>query len=238
LADVLAVGPHPDDVELAAGGTLARLAAEGHEVVILDLTRGERATRGTPAGRKAEAESAARLLGASRENLSLPDGGVAAHDPAALGALVHAIRRHRPRLVITLSGEDDHPDHREGAELVARAVYLAGVRNYPDPGGESHRVGRLLLGMGRRPFLPRLVVDVAAYYEAKRAALAAHASQFRRDPGDPHRTPISDPGYLAAIEARDRYYGRLVGAEYGEPFDETGPVAVRPGASLVPGDHA
>jgi len=237
MSEVLAVGPHPDDIELAAGGTVALLARAGHAVVLLDLTRGERATRGTPASRDAEARAASEILGARRECLGLPDGGVNGRDPDQLRVWVEALRRHRPRLVLALSGEDDHPDHREAAELVARGIYLSGLRKYPDAVAEvePYRPGRVLYGMGRRPFAPSLVVDVSAVYEVKRRALAAYGTQFRRDAGDSRTTPISDPEFLPRLEARDRYFGGMIGATHGEPFAEPGPAAVRDAGSLLPG---
>jgi LmbE family N-acetylglucosaminyl deacetylase len=128
---------------------------------------------------------------------------------------------------------DDHPDHMEAGELVRRAVYLSGVRNYPRPGEKSVRPERVLFAMGRRPFVPSLVVDVSSSYETKRRALAAFASQFHRDPDDPLTTPISDPGFLDRVEARDRYYGGMIGADFGEPFYEPGPVPVRGTAALL-----
>ena len=235
-ADVLAVGPHPDDVELAAGGTVAGLAAAGFRVELVDLTAGERSTRGTPEGRAVEAAAAAAALGAAhRRCLGLADGGLSRGDPGQLAALVEAVRTARPRLVLGLHENDDHPDHIEGAHLLRRAVYLAGVRNYPEPGGNPHRVGRVLFAMGRRPFVPSLVVDVTGQYEAKRAALAAYASQFHRAPEDPLVTPISDPGFLDMIEARDRTYGARCGFSLGEPFFEDGPAGIASVASLVPG---
>ena len=227
MCDLLAIGPHPDDIELAAGGTVARFREEGKEVVLLDLTRGERATRGTPGSRAQEAIEAAQVLGVERECLEIPDTGVSARAEDQLSRLVEALRRHRPRLIVTLHGNDTHPDHVEGAELVRRASYLSGVRNYPVPGGEVFRPERVLFAMGRGPFVPDLVVDVTATYARKREALAAYDTQFRRDPDDPLETPISDPGFLKRIEARDRYYGGMIGAEFGEPFSGTGPVPVR-----------
>jgi len=237
MIDVLAVGPHPDDVELAAGGTVALLSAAGRSVLLLDLTAGERATRGTVRERAREAAEAAFHLGASRECLGLPDSGLDAGDPRQVAALVAALRLHRPRLLLALHRNDDHPDHREGAELVARAAYLSGLRRYPEADAESpaHRPDRVLYGMGRRPFAPSLVVDVSGVYEKKRLALAAYRSQFHREPGDPRVTPISDPEFLPRVEARDRYFGGWIGAAHGEPFFQEGPVPVLDAGGLFPG---
>lgn len=235
MCDVLAVAPHADDIELSAGGTIAMLASSGHDVVLLDLTRGEKATRGTPETRAEESRSAARVLGARRECAGLPDAALSARDPVHLAAVVEAIRLHRPRLLVAMHWNDDHPDHIEGGELVRRAAYLAGLRNYPEAEHEAYRPSRTLFAMGRRPFEVKLVVDVTEHYETKRSALAAYASQFRREPNDPLVTPISDPEFLGRVEARDRYYGGLIGTMFGEPFFESGPAAVRGASSLVPG---
>jgi bacillithiol biosynthesis deacetylase BshB1 len=221
-------------MELAAGGTLALLAKAGFAVTLLDLTAGERATRGDRDTRAREAAAAAAALGAEREGLGLPDGGVSAGDPAQVEALVGALRRHRPRLVLAMHWADDHPDHREGAELVRRAVYLSGIRNYPGTDAGAFRPGRVLFAMGRRGFEPTLIVDVASVYATKRRALEAYASQFFRDADDPLVTPISDPGFLPRLEARDRHYGGQVGAAFGEPFYEEDPLAVRDPRTLVP----
>ncbi len=238
MADVLAVAPHPDDVEIAAGGTIALLSAAKRTVVLLDLTRGERSTRGNPELRAREADAAAKALGAaSRETLELPDGGLDAHDPEQMQRLVEAIRRHRPRLVVAMHWHDDHPDHIEAGEMVRRALYLARLRNYPSPGQSAHRTERAVFAMGRRPFRPSLVVDVTSTYAAKRSALEAFRSQFHRDPDDPLVTPISDPEFLPRVEGRDRYFGGMIGATFGEPFFEIGPGAARTARDLL-GDEA
>ena len=232
MLDVLAVGPHPDDLELAAGGTLAKLARAGRSVGMLDLTAGERGTRGTPEIRRREAEEAARHLGVEfRECLGLPDGGLSRYEPAHLAAVVAALRTRRPRIVVTMHGDDDHPDHVEGAALVERAAYVAGLKNASGADGEPHRPRAVLFAMGRRGFVPGVVVDVTGSYEAKRRALAAYRSQFFRDPDDPLVTSISEPGFLDRVEARDRYHGGMVGAEFGEPFFLRGPV---PGGLFEP----
>jgi bacillithiol biosynthesis deacetylase BshB1 len=234
VSDVLTLAPHPDDIELSAGGTVALLVAAGRSVVMVDLTGGERATRGTPELRAREAEAAARALGVTgRECLGLPDGGLSRRDPGQMVAVVEAIRRHRPRLVIGMHWNDDHPDHVEAGRMVRRAAYLAGLRNYPEPGREPHRPTRVLFAMGRRPFTPSLVVDVTARYDGKRRAVEAYRSQFHRSPDDPLVTPISDPEFLVRVEARDRYMGGMIGARFGEPFFEVGPAAVRTAGVLM-----
>jgi bacillithiol biosynthesis deacetylase BshB1 len=215
------------------------LAASGASVVLLDLTRGERATRGTRETRRAEAESAAAALGVSgRECLDLPDAGLDSRSQDHLAQVVAALRRHRPRLVLAMHWNDDHPDHMEGGELVRRATYLAGLRNYPEEGGDPFRPARVLYAMGRRPFTPGLVVDVSAHYGAKRAALAAYRTQFTRDDDDALVTPISESGFLEFLEARDRYFGGGIGAEYGEPFFEVGPARARSVTDLIPEDRS
>jgi LmbE family N-acetylglucosaminyl deacetylase len=150
-----------------------------------------------------------------------------------LAAVVGAIRTHKPRLVLTMHWNDDHPDHVEGGELVRRATYLSGLRNFPESGQDAFRPDRVLFAMGRRPFMPTLVVDVSAHYDAKREALSAYGSQFRRDPEDPLTTPISDPEFLPRVEARDRYFGGQIGALFGEPLHEVGPVRIRDAEGLT-----
>jgi bacillithiol biosynthesis deacetylase BshB1 len=238
VCDVLAIGPHPDDMELAAGATLAQLTQAGKEVVLLDLTLGERGTRGSAEIRSEEARNAARILGAERRCLHLPDTGVRALDEDQIESLVNELRRLRPRLVLAAHGDDDHPDHREGAELVRRAVYLSGLRRFGSGDREAYRPERLLFAMGRRPFLPSLIVDVTGTYAIKRQALAAFDSQFQRTEGDTLVTPISNPGFLPSIEARDRYFGSLIGVTFGEAFLDRGPVAVTQATSLIPGGDA
>ncbi len=219
--DVVAVGAHPDDVELGCGGMLARLAASGRRVGIVDLSAGEMASRGSVAQRRAEAERAAEDLGAAwRTCLELPDAGLAAHDPAQQAAVVAALRRATPRAILMHHGGDSHPDHRQAARLVEQACFLAGVgRLWPELGA-PWRPTLLLAFPGPRQLLaPQLVVDVTAWYDAKRAAVAAHASQFEGGwegaAGAPP-THLSSGYFLAAVEGRDRAAGNLIGCEFGE----------------------
>lgn len=223
--DVLAVGPHPDDVEIGMGGALAREAAQGRQVAILDLCRGELSSNGTPEERLEEAAEAARCLGvARRDNLGLHDGALGP-TTENVRALVAAIRRLRPRVVCAPHPDDRHPDHTEAAALVTRACHAAALRRFPAT-GEPHRIDRLVFYFVNAPPRPSFLVDVSATYEAKRKALQAHKSQFGGGPGVVP-TPLNAHGrYLEALEARDRYLGSLVGVRYAEPFWSRAPVTL------------
>lgn len=212
---LLAVGPHPDDVELSCGGWLAAAAAQGHRVGIVDLTRGELATNGTVEGRAQEAAEAAACLGcAVRECLALPDGGVSAQDPEQLAALVGAIRRLQPGLLLAPHVEARHPDHQAAGELARKAWFFAGLRKYRPELGGPHRPARLIHYPQRQEVRPDFVVDVSRVYEQKRAAIAAHVSQFGA--GEP--TFVNQPLGLRAFEVRDRYWGASIGVDLGEPY--------------------
>jgi bacillithiol biosynthesis deacetylase BshB1 len=220
LCDALFFGAHPDDVEMLAGGLIARLTSTGRRVVIADATRGEMGTRGTPEIRAAEAAEGARLLGAERVNMALPDGGIG-HDPAASArAVVEAIRTHRPRLVFTHSGTDHHPDHNALHVAVRQAFFLANVGGYITP-QPRHRPNRLFYFWSHRQELPpnlAFVADISPFWEQKIAAVRAYGSQF-----DPN-TPAGPATYLTSdlfwhrFEARFAYFGSLVNVRYGEPY--------------------
>lgn len=232
--DVLAFAPHPDDLELGCGGTLIGLLERGHRVGLVDLTRGERGTRGTPEIRAAEAEEGRRILGAGfRHNLGLPDLGVDSRSPVQLRTVVETIRRHRPRLVFTCSERDRHPDHVEAALLVERAVYVAGLVAF-EAAGTPWRPTRLAFYMGRIAFEPRFVVDISKTFERKMKAAAAFRSQFFREAGDPLVTPISEPGFFDRLTSRYRHFGSRIGVDYGEPFDMREPFGVDDPGALVP----
>jgi bacillithiol biosynthesis deacetylase BshB1 len=233
--DVLAFAPHPDDLELCCGGTLLRLIDAGHKVGLADLTRGDRGTRGTPEIRLVEAEAARVAMGAHlRTNLGFPDLGVDARDRAQLRKVVEAIRRHRPRLVLTCSEHDHHPDHVEAAHLVERGVYVAGLAGF-DADGEPFRPARLLFYMGRVVFEPKLIVDVSEVWERRMAVASCFRSQFFREPDDPKVTPISEPGFMDQVAARFRHFGSRIGVTYAEPFDLREPFGLMDVGPLLQG---
>lgn len=217
--DVLAIGAHPDDVELSAGGTLAKLAAMGYKTGILDLTRGEAGTRGTPEQRAREAVDAARLLGLSvRENLQLRDAHVQVDDESRT-KLVRVLRRLRPRIIFSQSPNDPHPDHAHAAQLVRQAWHLSGLAKYDaDAGQERWRANCVATFLFTRTLAPSFIVDVSEFYEKKWAAVHAHASQFHNPQSSEMQSRVSTPQFLREIEARDRYFGAMIGIECGEPF--------------------
>lgn len=234
MLDALFFGAHPDDVELAAGGLAALLAAHGHRVGIADLTRGERGTRGDVAVRAAEAEAAARELGVAwRRSLGLPDLGLDRHDRAQQAAVVACLRELRPRLVVAPDAADAHPDHVEAAHLVARSCHLAGLAGFGDPPVVRHRPARLLFALYRSAARPHLVVDVSAVWERRMAAVRAHASQLEPERGP--ATYLTAPGFLEEIEGRARALGALIGARHGEGFRMRGPVPIADARALLGG---
>lgn len=227
---VMAIGIHPDDVEIGCGGTVALSAARGHHVVIADLTRGESSTNGTVEQRAREAAEAARILGAAeRVNAGLPDTGVRSDDAGQIQVLVTILREHRPDVVLVPHADDPHPDHAAGAMLTRHAMFLANVNGYPTrgPGGPQERwkVARALVYPGRRDVRADVVVDVTPVYESKLASIRAHASQIGGTEGA-LPTPLTDPRFLGVVDARDRLAGRRIGVTYGEAFELLAPVAL------------
>lgn len=214
--DLLAFGPHPDDVELWAGGWMTKLAAAGRRLVIVDLTRGEAGTRGTPASRAAERDAAtARLALAGREDLGLPDTGLVV-TPDQTEPLVAAIRRWRPRVVLGPDAVDLHPDHVAAAGLVERAYYLATIAHAPGGGLPPHRPDALLSYLGQKERTPSFVVDVSDVWEERVELAKCYATQLGVDGSGP-QTNLAQ-GFLRRLEIRAAYWGAKIGAAYGEPY--------------------
>jgi N-acetylglucosamine malate deacetylase 1 len=236
MVDVLVFGPHPDDIEICAGGLVLMLRRRGHSVGGVDLTRGEAGTRGRPAARESEAKAGTALLGlAFRENLGLPDGAL---QPTleARDLIIDVIRRHRPRLVVAPYPGDDHPDHTHAGQLVKDARFLAGCANIGPP-GDPWRPGRVMFYPSRELLTPSLVVDISDVFEQKLAAVRAHASQLHDPESREPLTTISSPDFLPMIEAGNRHYGGLIGARYGEAYVVQGPLAVDDPLSVVRDRH-
>jgi bacillithiol biosynthesis deacetylase BshB1 len=231
VLDALFFGAHPDDLELTSGGLAALLAARGFAVGLVDLTRGEAASRGTVEERARESEEAARRLGVRlRECLALPDLGLDRHEPTQVRAVVAALRRHRPGLVVAPWREDAHPDHAEAHHLVRRAAYVSGLARFDAP-GERHRPMRMLFALYRGTDAPHLVVDVSAVWERRMAALHAHRSQL--DPAAGPQTYLTHPDFLAEVEGRARALGATIGARYGEGYRTFGPLGITDVRALI-----
>ena len=224
--DVLVFGPHADDVEIGLGGVIARHAAEGHAVGLCDLTRAELSSNGTPEERLVEAERAATLLGAAwRENLGLPDGGIDG-GVDQVRVIVELIRKARPQVVAIPYWDDRHPDHRAASELLQKAVFKSGLRRYKtaaDPWRPEWTCFYFINDSTR----PSFVVDVSAYYEKKRAALACYRSQFANDDRTV-ATRLNTPSFRQLIESRDAQFGALSGVQFAEGLIVREPI-VRPG---------
>jgi bacillithiol biosynthesis deacetylase BshB1 len=234
MVDVLVFGPHPDDIEICAGGLVLVLQRKGYTVGGVDLSAGEAGTRGTQEKRRMEAERGAQILGLQfRECLGLPDGGIEnARETRDL--LVDAIRRHKPKLLVAPVPSDDHPDHSRTGLAVKEARFLAGAAKLGPP-GEPWRPGRVLFYPSREFVVPSLVVDISEVWEHKMEAVRAHASQLHDPRSTEPRTTISSPDFLPAIEAKARYFGSLVGARFGEPYVVEGPLAVDDPVPVVRG---
>jgi N-acetylglucosamine malate deacetylase 1 len=245
--DVLAIGAHPDDVELGCGGTLAKLAAAGRRVGILHLTGGESGTRGTVALRRREAEAAAAALGAVEVTiLDCGDGGLrtgAAEEDAVLAVL----RRLRPEVVLAPPASDRHPDHGRGHDLALAACFYAGLAGRrlagPAAGLAPHRPAAVFHYMQHDPFEPDFVVDVSAHWQTRRAALACYGSQLHPALGGSEEdgesagppTKVGSRQFALALEGRARHFGLLIGADHGEPFASRLPLAVDDLLAVVPG---
>ena len=225
--DLAAVCAHPDDAELVMGGTIAREAAHGRRVCLIDLTRGESGSRGTPQTRSDEAAEAARILGAShRESLGLPDARLQ-DVPEHKDALVEALRRLRPRVVLLQHWRQRHPDHGAASRIVYGAAFLAGLKNYRPDLGAAFRPAKLVYAVTMteaNDVPPSFVVDVSAVWETKLRAISAFASQFTPAPAETGVLPLDR--FQEAVELAGRRHGQRIGVRYGEGFVTREPLVV------------
>ena len=213
--DLLAFGPHPDDIEIGLGATIAAHSAAGYAVGLCDLTRAELSSNGTPEQRRIEADAAARVLGAAwRENLAWPDGCIAP-TPELIRSAVHTIRRHTPRVIAIPYWDDRHPDHRAASEVLATAAFTSALRRY-DTGDAPWRPEWVCYYFINDAAPPSFVIDVSAHYERKRQALACYVSQFTRSDHDAIPTRLNAPAFQQLIESRDAQWGALAGVSFAE----------------------
>ena len=213
--DLLVFGPHPDDIEIGLGGTVARHTTAGHRVGLCDLTRGELSSNGTPEQRQAEAAAAAQVLGATwRENLGWPDGGIAA-TPGLIRSAVDLIRRCRPRAIAIPYWDDRHPDHVAASHVLRAAVFSSGLRRY-ETATAAWRPDWLCYYFINDSVSPSFVIDVTADYQRKRDALACYRSQFLDTAEEAVPTRLTSPTFRQLIESRDAQWGALAGVAFAE----------------------
>ncbi len=224
--DILAIGAHPDDVELGCGATVAKMVATGKKVGILDLTRGELGTRGTAETRKQEAADAAQILGVEvRENLGFRDGFFV-NDEAHQIEIIKIIRKYQPEIVLANALEDRHIDHGKGAYLVEKACFLSGLRKI-DIGQDAWRPKHIFHYIQWYPLKPDFVLDVTGYIEKKNKAVFAYKTQFFDPDSKEPETPISSSLFQNSIENRARDLGMLIGTEAGEGFMTKGYLGIK-----------
>lgn len=223
---ILAIGAHPDDVELGAAGTLIKHIKKGQQVGILDMTEGELGSRGTVTSRYAEAAAAAAVMGLTvRENLKLRDGFFENNEESRL-AVIRVIRKYRPEIVIGNAPEDRHPDHGRAFKLIADACFLSGLSKIEtkDEQGilqSAWRPKKVLHYIQDRSLEPNVIIDISDTLELKMKAVQCYETQFfsRQTEQDTEPTTyISRPGFLDSIAAKAKVLGHRIGADYAEGF--------------------
>ncbi len=220
--DVLVFAAHPDDPELAMGGSIVKLTKNGIKVGIVDLTRGELGTRGNADIRKTEAAKAAKVLGLSaRENLSIPDGNVEESVENELKIVV-TLRKYRPTIIFAPYYNDRHPDHINTSRLVKRSMFASGLAKLESfengKAQEPFRPAKLYYYMQTYTFDPSFIVDISDVYEAKMEAVKSYGTQFYNPQLNEPETFISSRNFMSNIEARAKFYGFKIGKSFGEPF--------------------
>jgi N-acetylglucosamine malate deacetylase 1 len=225
-ADILAIGAHPDDIELGCSGTIINEINNGKKVAIVDLTQGELGTRGTIETRYSEAAEAARIMGVfARENLKLHDGFFE-NNPGNQMKLIRAIRKYQPEIVMANALEDRHPDHGRAARLIADSCFFAGLRKIEtnDDDGKPQQAWRpkyVFHYIQDRYLEPSFVVDISQVFEQRMKAITAYTTQFfsaNVEGDDSPQSYISTPEFLESIIARARMMGKRIGVKFGEGF--------------------
>jgi len=228
--DILAIGAHPDDVELGCGGTIAKAVAEGKKVGILDLTRGELGTRGSAEIRDKEAAQSANILGiAVRENLAFADGFFI-NDKKHQIEVIKIIRKYKPDIVLCNAIDDRHIDHPKGSKLASTSCFLSGlVKIKTELSGEMQEAWRpkhIYHYIQWKNLEPDFVVDIGDFIKTKIASVKAYGSQFYNPDSKEPVSPITSKNFLDSITYRAQDLGRLTGTEYAEGFTAERYIAV------------
>ena len=220
--DILAIGAHPDDIELGCAGTLAKLISEGKKIAAVDLTRGELGTRGTDQTRKEEAGNAAKILGLSaRENLEMKDGFLENSENYQM-RIVKIIRKYQPNIVLANAIDDRHPDHAKAAKLVSDACFLSGLKKIEtvvdSDFQEVWRPKQIYHYLQWKEIKPDFVIDISNFLEKKIEACMAYKTQFYDPKSQEPMTPIATKDFLESLTYRAQNLGRLSGVQYAEGF--------------------
>ena len=220
--DLIAVGVHPDDVELSCAGALLVERMNGKKTGIIDLTQGELGTRGTGESRLKEAEDAARILGVEiRDNLGMADGFFT-NDETHQRQLITSLRRYQPEIIMCNAPNDRHPDHGRSSRLVEDASFLSGLNKIEtsDQGKlqESWRPKYVLHYIQDRYLKPDFVIDITAVFDLKMEAIKAFRSQFHNEGIEGPNTYISTPDFLDSVVYRHKWFGKMIGVKYAEGF--------------------
>ena len=241
MTDCMVIGAHPDDAELCCAGTIAKLTSEGKSVVLVDCTRGEMGTRGTPELRKKEAIEAAKILGVSdRVNLEMQDGNIE-HSIENILKLIQVIRSFRPKMILTHPWFERHPDHEHLHLLFRDAMFKCGLKKieteYNGEKQEVYRTRKIYCFQQSYPFPrnPDFYVDVSDVHDVKMKAIEAFASQVYT-PGkyeQEAKTRLASKDFMEELVARSRYYGGLTGVKHAEAFLSLEPVSLKSLSRLI-----
>ncbi len=220
--DVLAIGAHPDDIELSCAGTIIKMVKAGRKVGVIDMTMGELGTRGTQAIREAEAKDATKILGVHiRENLRMKDGNIEINEANKL-QLIQLIRTYRPEILLIPHWMERHPDHEHAHHLCREAWFYSGLE----------KIETIENGIPQEPFSPRsyyhfmqtyefipsFIVDISDEFEQRMDAVRAFKSQFYDPQNKDRETFLSSPEFMEMLRTRFEYFGDRIGRKYGEPF--------------------
>lgn len=219
--DILAIGAHPDDVELSCAGTLAKASRLGYKVALVDLTGGELGTRGNRTVRSKEAARAAAILGCKRENLGIPDGNIEISQDN-ISKVIRCYRKYRPRIILIPHWLERHPDHVRAHQLCREAWFYSGLRKIRTTMAgrrqDPWRPYNYFHFMQWYEFTPSFIVDISDVYATRMKAIQAHRSQFYDPESTEPQTVLSQKSFMDLIETRARNYGVKIGVKYGEPF--------------------
>jgi bacillithiol biosynthesis deacetylase BshB1 len=228
--DILAIGPHPDDIELTCAGTIAKAVKQGYSAGIIDLTEGELGTRGSRELRRKEAATAAKVLGCVRENLHIPDGNIELNK-TNLHKVIQVIRKYKPKVLLIPHFRERHPDHVHAHHLCREARFYAGLSkietNLNGKKQDPWRPHICFHYMQWQEFTPSFIVDISDTYDQRMKAIMAYGSQFHNPKSKEPKTVLSHESFLGYVEARAIEFGFKISVKYGEPFYSVEPLGIK-----------